>query len=408
MVEIRNAKAKGRSLDERWHLRKDGTRFFMSGVMVPILHHPMAGYVKIARNITDRKLMEEALFLSEQRRNVVQSAEIGEWDWDITTDITQLSEQTCSIFGIAPCKTISGSPLLEHIHSEDLPQLKEKLETALKGLNIFHAEFRINRADNNGQRWVTAYGRVVGHENDTPTRMLGVVYDVTNRKLLEKQKDDFISVASHELKTPVTTIKAYSGILEEVLEESGHPESVEIMKKLDGQVDRLVNLINSLLDANSVEGKMKLNPQTFDLNELAAEQVKALQISVLPHQLTWKPGNLGLVHADRERIGQVITNFITNAAKYSPGKDKVIITTEDAMDGAVLKVQDFGIGLSAVEQGQVFERYYRANSPGIASTPGLGLGLYISAEIIRQHSGAIWVESVVGKGSSFCFKLPYS
>lgn len=408
MVELHNAKATGRSLDERWHLRKDETRFFMSGVMVPILHSSLPGFVKIARNITDRKLMEEALFLSEQRKNVVQSAEIGEWDWDINSNTTHVSEQTCFIFGISPCKAITGSPLLEYIHPEDQPHLQKSVETALNGLNIFHAEFRIIRADSKSARWVSAYGRVVAHENSAPTRMIGVVYDITPRKLLESQKDDFIKVASHELKTPVTAIKAYAGILLDELAGSDHSEKSEVVRKLNGQIDRLVKLIHSLLDANSVDTEMKLHPQVFDLNVLVAEVVNELQLSVPTHQLLWDSGNISLVHADRDRIGQVISNFITNAVKYSKGKEKVVITTTDGMDGAIFKVQDFGIGLTPEEQGQVFERYYRSKNLAIENTPGLGLGLYIAAEIIRQHSGAIWVESIQGQGASFYFKLPYS
>jgi len=408
MVELHNAKSTGRSLDERWHLRKDGTRFFMSGVMVPILHASIPGFVKIARNITDRKLMEEALFLSEQRKNVVQSAEIGEWDWHINTNTTHVSEQTCFIFGISPCKTIMGSPLREYIHPDDLPQLQQSVETALNGLNILHAEFRIIRADNKSIRWVSAYGRVVAHENSSPTRMIGVIYDITTRKLLESQKDDFISVASHELKTPVTAIKAYAGILMDELAGSDHSESAEILRKLNGQIDRLVKLIHNLLDANSMETEVKLRPQVFDLNVLVAELVNELRLSAPTHQLLWDPGNISLVHADRDRIGQVISNFITNAVKYSKGKERVVITTTDGMDGAIFKVQDFGIGLAPKEQGRVFERYYRSKNPTVENTPGLGLGLYIAAEIIRQHSGAIWVESIQGQGATFCFKLPYS
>jgi signal transduction histidine kinase len=238
--------------------------------------------------------------------------------------------------------------------------------------------------------------------------MIGVIYDVTNRKQLERQKDDFISVASHELKTPLTTIKAYSGVLEDVLQNSENAESVEIVKKLNQQVDRLVKLVNSLLDADIAEGKIKLSPETFDLNQLVLEHVKLLQLTTTTHKLYWHPGNIGLIHADRQRIGQVITNFITNAVKYSPGRDRVIITTEDRMDGVVFQVQDFGKGLGPEQHLQVFERYYRSSDHNIENIPGLGLGLYISAEIIKQHSGAIWVESLAGEGSSFYFKLPYS
>ena len=223
---------------------------------------------------------------------------------------------------------------------------------------------------------------------------------------MEKQKDDFISLASHELKTPVTAIKAFSEILEDSLQEEDASGSTELLKKINGQVDRLIALIQALLDSSTLtEGKMQLHPEQLDLNEVIADQVQVLQSISPSHRLSWQPGPLGQVHADKNRIIQVITNFVSNAVKYSPKGSDVIISTEDKLDGAMVRVQDFGEGIPPGVQNYIFDRYYRV--PGKQSRQeGFGLGLYISAAIIRQHHGIIGVETTAGEGSTFYVLLP--
>ncbi len=408
-VEIDMARATGRSIDERWHLHKDGTRFYMSGVTTPIDPGGISGYVKVARNITDRKLAEEALLLSEQRKSLaVQSAEMGEWEWNKDTNQIKISDQAIILLGLPSGKTlINPDALFQQIYPGDEQLVRQQVLDALGGLNIFQAECRMIRADNQQVKWINAYGRVVAHTNSSATKMIGVVYDITPRKILEKQKDDFISLASHELKTPVTAIRVFSELLQENLEESQSKRNVQLLVKLNEQVNRLIKLIQNLLDSSSLsEGRMKLYPETFDLNAVITAQMDAFEAIAPRHRLTWSPGPAALVHADRERIIQVITNFISNAVKYSPEQTEIIISTVDQGDKVRFSVADKGIGIPPEEQRFVFDRYYRSNQAD--AHKGFGLGLYISAEIIKQHHGTIGILSKSGEGSTFYFTLPYS
>jgi signal transduction histidine kinase len=237
--------------------------------------------------------------------------------------------------------------------------------------------------------------------------MIGVIYDITSRKMLEKLKDDFISVASHELKTPVTSIKGYSQILLENFKEAGDAESIDLLSKLNGQVDRLTKLLYTLLDSTSLlEGRLKLSPEPFDINELLEEQITELRHLSPEHDLVWRPGPVPLIHADKGRIRQVIINLVTNAMKYSP-KGDIVISSVDALDGVLVSVQDFGPGIPPDQQESIFKRYYRVDQTA-PNGQSLGLGLYISLEIIKQHKGTMGVDSLLGKGSTFYFKLPYS
>ena len=242
-------------------------------------------------------------------------------------------------------------------------------------------------------------------EDGTGKRLLAVLQDITQRKRLERLKDEFIGVASHELRTPVTGIKAYTQLLEEVFAEKGDEKSAELMQKLEVQVDRLNALIGTLLDTTRItEGKLKLLKTDFCINGLITETAETVQHISAQHTIQLQLEAAVPIHADRERIRQVLTNLIGNAVKYSPAADHIIISTSVIGRELQVCVQDFGIGMTEEAQQQVFDQFYRSSEAGTFS--GLGLGLYISASIIREHGGCIWVESRPGKGALFCFMLP--
>lgn len=406
--ELERARSKGRAIDERWHLHKNGSRFFMSGVMTPIHYDTITGFVKIARNITDRKLAEEALMQSEQRKLLaVKSAEMGEWEWQLSTRLVRISEQVTLLFGFEThSPEITPEQLFQQIYPADQKLVREQVIAASNGLQILQTECRIVRADNGQVRWVNVYGRVVMQTDNRPAKLIGVFYDITQRKTLEKQKDDFISVASHELKTPVTAINSYAELLAESLEAGGNSYHVNLANKLSEQVNRLTELIRNLLDTSQLsEGAFKLSLQPTDIKELILEQREELEHIGRNHRFTWHLKAVPLLQADRKRIVQVVMNLVTNAVKYSPERTEIIIETADHGDHARVCVTDKGMGIPPEEQRFVFERYYRTGNS--LQEKGFGLGLFICSEIIRQHRGSIGLKSGPGEGSSFYFTLPY-
>lgn len=225
-------------------------------------------------------------------------------------------------------------------------------------------------------------------------------------RALDKQKDEFMAIASHELKTPVTSIKLYTQLLQHKFALAKDTKSVESIIKMDQQVNKLVGLINDLLDTTKIdEGKLQFNLGICDMNKLSEEVIEEMQLTA-QHKIEFKKGKIGMVQADHNRIEQVLVNFISNAIKYSPDAKKVIVKTLMKGKNVIVSVQDFGMGLTPKDQKKVFERFNRAGQEGPGGLPGLGLGLYISKEIIQRHNGEIWVESVKGKGSTFYFSLP--
>lgn len=231
------------------------------------------------------------------------------------------------------------------------------------------------------------------------------------RKRLEKQKDEFIGIASHELKTPLTSIKAYYQVLFKRFVNRKDTETTKLLSKTNTQIDKLTNLISDLLDVTKIEaGKLQFHKVCFDMHDLIEEIIEDFQAINGRHSILYdRVANDSIpaeLIADRERIGQVITNFISNAIKYSPHNDKIIISLTQDGTSIVVSVKDYGLGIPKDKQTKVFERFFRVGGPKKETYPGLGLGLYISADIIKRHGGKIWVKSTEGKGSVFSFKIP--
>ena len=243
--------------------------------------------------------------------------------------------------------------------------------------------------------------------NDPNVKAVVINYrDITERKLLETQKNDFISIATHELKTPVTSIKAYAQVLQSRFQKEGNTKAVEMLSKMDAQLKKLTGLIGDLLDVTRVDGgKLQFHEGFFDFNELATEIIEEMKLTTTKHPITKKLAETKIVAGDRDRIGQVITNLLSNAIKYSPHDEKIIVTTSADKKEITLRVQDFGIGIAKEQLDKVFERFFRVGDAE-DTYAGLGLGLFISSEIIKRHGGRIWVESSGKKGSTFCFTLP--
>lgn len=268
--------------------------------------------------------------------------------------------------------------------------------------------------------WYDVYAMPVGPEGSNRVSLLFT--DISERKRAEealknseqqmkalvKVREEFISIASHELKTPVTSIKAYAEIVQESFEEVSDPDNAELMRKMNDQIDRLVKLITELLDTTKIsEGQLQLNLQELELGELIRERVEDLQRISAGHTLIMDLCSVPRVRADKERIIQVLTNLISNAIKYSPRGGEVHIGCTDKGQEIQVSVQDQGIGISQEMQEKVFERFFRAGDAQVQTLSGMGLGLYITAGIIQRHGGRIWVESEPGKGSTFYFTLPF-
>jgi signal transduction histidine kinase len=258
-----------------------------------------------------------------------------------------------------------------------------------------------------GKRTVLLNARKVIQKNNNEPMILLAIEDVTEKKHIEQQKDDFISIASHELKTPVTSMKAYTQLLQKHPLITNDKKASFMLEKMDAQMNRLTELVASFMNVYKMRsGKLRLKKEYFQLEELIAEVVGNFQYTISSHVVERTEDVKIKIYADKSRIYQVLVNLISNAIKYSPDAEKVIVSQKKDTDKVIVSVQDFGMGIPKEEQHKIYERFFRAKGKREGNIPGLGLGLFISSEIVKQHGGELWVKSKVGKGSTFYFTLP--
>lgn len=228
-----------------------------------------------------------------------------------------------------------------------------------------------------------------------------------NTKDLMQKKDEFMSIASHELKTPITSVKASLQVVKRLVKanEALLPVS-PFVEKAANQVDKLTGIINDLLDITKIQaGKLELVRTKFVLNDLITECIESCLLENSTYRIVVNADEEFTINADRNRIEQVICNLLTNAIKYSPINTKVLVTVEQLKNQVVkVMVTDYGIGIPEDKIEEVFDRFFRVEHTS-QNFSGLGLGLYISSEIIKKHQGEIGVFSTLGEGSTFWFTI---
>ena len=224
---------------------------------------------------------------------------------------------------------------------------------------------------------------------------------------LERKRNEFIGMVVHELKTPITSLKGYAQLLYRRCLRMGDEQTAQFASRMNSQITKLTSLVDDFLDVTRLaEGKLQFVEDYFPFDALVEEIIQEIQLinerqtihcEGLTHKTIW---------GDRTRIGQVITNLLTNAMKYAPDAESILVKTSSTTETVTLCVQDFGPGIPENLQSKIFDPFYRIEKDQRGVAPGLGLGLHISAEIVKRQEGHIWVESEGGKGATFCFTLP--
>lgn len=253
-------------------------------------------------------------------------------------------------------------------------------------------------------KWSLVKARPILNEIGKTYLVVNIVHDVTDSLELERRKDEFISTASHELKTPIATLKGFT----QIMKTSSDPQKNRYyLDKMEVQIDRLCQLVEDLLDVAKIQSdKLSIQKRTFGISKLIQEIAEDFHYASSGHQIEIVNGINQTVKADRYRLSEVLNNLISNAVKFSPKSSKVLVKLKKKDNKVIVSVQDFGIGISKKNLSRVFEPFFQANNKIRQSFSGLGLGLHISAEIIKRHGGEIWVESEKGKGTTFSFSLP--
>ena len=256
--------------------------------------------------------------------------------------------------------------------------------------------------------WVNiAYGPIRNAAGQVEA-VVHTIRDINERKELELAKDQFFSVVNHEIKGPLTAAKGYAQLLlRRAQGPSADPGLVKGLEIIDRQLSRVRELVDRLLEVSRAQlGRLVLQPEPMDLATLAWDIATELQVTTAQHVLRIHADEPVVGTWDRQRLEEVLRNLVTNAIRYSPNGGEIVVGARVSGEQAIVWVRDQGIGISPEVQRHLFAPYYRSSSARDLTAEGLGLGLYISEQIIAAHGGRIWVESSEGQGSTFAFSLP--
>ena len=358
------------------------------------------------RDVTEEKQFQQVLQESESKfRLLADSLPQLIWTADTTGKIFYYNQNVYDYSGLTSEQLLKDG-WIQLIHPDDRESNIKSWMESIKTGKDFLFEHRFRRYDGE-YRWQLSRALPQRDAAGNIQMWVGSSTDIQEIKEQDQQKDYFISMASHELKTPLTSVKGYVQMLQmmhEKSEDSFLKNSLNIMGK---QIKTLTKLINELLDLSKIKsGGLNFYKEHFEIKDLINEIVHEVK-HINPHyEIHVLVTENAMVYADRDRIGQVLINFFTNAIKYSPESKLIKVECNIEDNIAIIAVQDFGIGISKKDQEKVFERFYRVEGKNERTFPGFGIGLFIASEIIKRHNGKIKVKSDFGKGSVFSFELP--
>jgi len=423
-ISIMEQITRGERIDhfETTRVRKDGAYLLVSVTVSPI--HDSTGQVigasAIARDITERKRLEAEIRQAKQQLDLVfQNIADGITVQERTGRLIYANDTGAQLAGFASAQAMLAfdmetlrAHLVEQIEMmdefgqpvtfSDLPSAK-----ALQGQS--RAEMLVHyRLRHTGRSsWSVVKASPIVDEAGQVQLVVNIFSDVTARVELEQRKDEFLGMASHELKTPITSLKGYTQLLKMRIGKQGAAESVAMLDRMEKQLDRLTHLITDLLDVSKIQaGQIDFAREPIDIDAFVHTIAEAMQFISPTHAITVQGASHARIMGDRDRLEQVFINLISNAVKYSPETSRVDIFIT-ASDGTVtVSVRDYGIGIPQEHQQKIFERFYRVSSGNGKTFPGLGMGLYISSAIVNLLGGRLWVESAEGGGTTFFISLP--
>ncbi|GAA4777917.1 hypothetical protein GCM10023231_00430 [Olivibacter ginsenosidimutans] len=288
----------------------------------------------------------------------------------------------------------------------DIPQLRILLEQVLPTNNPV-LDFEVEHDfPHIGKKIMLLNAHRVELAGSYKNRILLAIEDITERKVIEERKDDFLTIASHELKTPLTAISGYIQIMTRNIPSDAGVQFRSALAKAEQNLSRLNSLIGELLDVSKIQsGNIKLHMEMFDFDKMMVEIVDAMRCTTTSHTITLTGDVSRTVYGDEVNLSQVVSNLISNAIKYSPNAREVGVFVGTVSDYVKVSISDTGIGISPNEQGRIFDRFYRIDQTQ-KKFPGMGIGLYVCNQIVKNHQGTLWVESENGKGSVFSFTIP--
>jgi PAS domain S-box-containing protein len=354
-------------------------------------------------DITELKQSQSLLQISESQFRFMTDV-LPQQIWTATSDgmLDYVNKRVTDFFG-KTVEEVIGDLWIRSIFPDDLEHCRETWEMSLATGNLYQVEMRLRNANGN---YIWHLARAIPYFSDGKiVKWFGTSTDIEDQKKSEQLKEDFISIASHELRSPLTPIKGYMQMLQKMLA----PETKErsfVNKSLDN-LQKLETLIRDLDTSKISNDNVQYIMKPFRFDNMVANCVESYSQDNSSHTIHLKNCVEVTVLADSLKIEQVLVNLISNAIKYSPQATEIVVVVEKNSKEVTVSVTDYGIGIARENIDKLFDRFYRVQDTSM-KFKGMGLGLYISREIIKKHNGKLWVNSEIGKGTTINFSLPLS
>jgi PAS domain S-box-containing protein len=383
---------------ETRRMRKDGTILTVSVTISPIKDETgtITGASTIARDITQQRRLEAT------SNQLFTSNLIGIFVADSAGTLLEANQAFLDLLGYTQ-EEWQATPLQQRGAAASVAPFLRPLVLKARGAGTLEPQ-ETRLLQKGGTHLPVLVAVTCLQESET---CIGFVLDIRERKALEQRKDTFIGMASHELKTPMTSLKGFLSLLQRMLAHSDNAKVQHYLARMDTQLGKLMTLINDLLDVSRIQtGQLAYREERVAVDALVRDIMESMQETTQTHRLQLEGQIQAEVFGDRDRLGQVLTNLLTNAIKYSPNANTVIVHLSRDEKQVHIRVQDFGGGIAKEHHHKIFERFYQINDPEVKTYPGLGIGLAICHDIVTRHRGRLWVESEKGKGAIFHLSLP--
>lgn len=356
------------------------------------------------------RLAKQIKNLAEKMKIATQSANIGVWDWDIVNNVLKWDENMYKIYGIEESDFSEAyESWQKSLHPDDLERANEEVEMALEDKKDFDTDFRIVWPDGS-VRYIKAYAKVQRDEEGKAVKMIGVNWDITQSKEIDKVKTEFVSLASHQLRTPLSTIRWYVEILlDEDMGDLNKKQKEYLDEIYKGNL-RMVELVSALLNVSRLElGTFSVEPELVRITTISNTVIKELRPKIKEKKIKFSKDydeSLGRMSLDRRLMGMIFQNLLSNSIKYTLEGGEVSLKISKEKEVVRIVVSDTGLGIPKSQHKNIFKKLFRADNVKVTDTEGTGLGLYIVKSVLDQSGGKIWFESKENKGTTFFVEIP--